>query len=84
MFETLVKKVGSLFVNQQDRQRDAFLGASVDFIDLENRMRIVEMNPQPFAFYSTVAAQHALIERYGCYAQTPLLRRMPKPLPQSS
>lgn len=52
MFETLVKKVGSLFVNQQDRQRDAFLGASVDFIDLENRMRLLEMNPQPFAFYS--------------------------------
>lgn len=52
MFETLVKKVGSLFANQQDRQRDAFLGASVDFVDLENRMRLLEMNHQPFAIYS--------------------------------
>lgn len=53
MFVTLLKKVGSLFVNSRDRQRDAFLGTSVDLVELENRMRMVEMNHQPFAFYSS-------------------------------
>lgn len=58
MFETLVKKVGSLFVNPRDHQRDAFLGASVDFVDLQNRMRILEMSHQPFAFYSNDAPRN--------------------------
>ena len=58
MFETLVKKIGSLFINSRDRQRDASLGAPIDFIDFENRMRILEMNHQPFAFYSNDAPRN--------------------------
>ncbi|MFM0339989.1 DUF3563 family protein [Paraburkholderia fungorum] len=53
MFEKLARTLGSLLIRSQDRERDAFLGASVDFVDLENRMRMLEMNHQPFAFYAS-------------------------------
>ena len=51
MFEKLARTLGSLLTRSHDRQRDEFLGASVDFVDLENRMRMLEMNHQPYAFY---------------------------------
>ncbi|MFM0015914.1 DUF3563 family protein [Paraburkholderia sediminicola] len=53
MFEKLARTLISLLTEPQDRQRDAFLGASVDFVDLENRMRMLEMNHQPFTFYAS-------------------------------
>jgi hypothetical protein len=52
MFEKFAKGLGSLFFDSRDRQRGAFLAEAVDFADLENRMRMLEMNHQPFAFYS--------------------------------
>ncbi|MFM0226994.1 DUF3563 family protein [Paraburkholderia dipogonis] len=57
MFEKFAKGLGSFFFNSRDRHRDAFLAESVDFIDLESRMRMLEMNHQPFAFYSRDASR---------------------------
>jgi Protein of unknown function (DUF3563) len=58
MFEKLAKTLSSLLTDPHDRQRDAFLGASVDFVDLENRLRMLEMNHQPFTFYTNSTPRH--------------------------
>jgi hypothetical protein len=58
MFDKLARTLSTLLPDPQDRQRDAFLGASVDFVDLENRTRIFEMNHQPFTFYANPTPRH--------------------------
>ncbi|MFM0200143.1 DUF3563 family protein [Paraburkholderia fungorum] len=53
MFGKLARTLSSLLSKPQVRQRDTFRGASVDLVDLENRMRMLEMNHQPFTFYES-------------------------------
>lgn len=53
MFEKLAKTLNSLLTDRQERQRGAGHGVPVDFGELENGMRMLEMNHQPFTFYAS-------------------------------
>lgn len=55
MFAEFAKKLGTLFVATEDHERDAYLASSVDFVDLEHRMRNTESNHYSFGSYSSGA-----------------------------
>jgi hypothetical protein len=55
MFANFAKRLGALFVNTEELQRDTYLASSTDFVDLEHRMYVVETAHYPFTLYSASA-----------------------------
>jgi hypothetical protein len=55
MFANFAKRLGALFVNTEELQRDTYLASSTDFVDLEHRMYVVETAHYPFTLYSAGA-----------------------------
>lgn len=55
MFANLAKRLSALFVSTEEQERDNYLAASADFVDLNHRIQMLEMNHQPFTLYSSGA-----------------------------
>lgn len=55
MFANLAKKLSALFITTEEQQRDTYLASSVDFADLEHRLRYLETDHHPFTLYSAGA-----------------------------
>ncbi|MFM0174213.1 DUF3563 family protein [Paraburkholderia sediminicola] len=51
MFAELTKKLGALLINTEDHEREAFLASSVDLVDLEHRINVVETHADPARWY---------------------------------
>jgi hypothetical protein len=52
MFSKFAKTLNEFFFTTEERKREAYLGESVDFVDLERRIHAFEMNHQPITLYS--------------------------------
>ncbi len=52
MFSKIAKTLDKFFTTTEEQKREAYLGESVDFVDLERRMQAFEMNHQPITLYS--------------------------------
>jgi hypothetical protein len=57
MFANFAKRLGALFVNTEEQQRDTYLASSTDYVDLEHRIHVVETAHYPFTLYSASAPQ---------------------------
>lgn len=59
MFAHISNRLGTLFspFHHRDRERDAYLAASSDLVDLERRMRQCDHGGYPFSPYSN-GVQH--------------------------
>jgi hypothetical protein len=55
MFASIAQKLKTLFMSTEDQERDAYLASSVDFVDLEYRLHMLEMSHQPYSLYSSGA-----------------------------
>ena len=52
MFSKFAKTLNEFFFATEEQKREAYLGESVDFVDLERRIHAFEMNHQPITLYS--------------------------------
>ncbi|MGA3246625.1 MAG: DUF3563 family protein [Paraburkholderia sp.] len=57
MFASFMKRLGTLFVNTEEQERDTYLASSADYVDLEHRAYVVETAHHPFTLYSSGAPQ---------------------------
>jgi hypothetical protein len=51
MFAELAKKLTALLSSTEDREREAYLASSVDLVDLEHRINVVETHADPARWY---------------------------------
>ena len=52
MFTELAKKLSALLITTEDHEREAYLASSVDLVDLEHRIKVVETHADPVRWYS--------------------------------
>jgi hypothetical protein len=55
MFASFAKRLGALFINTEEQERDTYLASSADYVDLEHRIYLVETAHYPFTLYSSSA-----------------------------
>ncbi|MGF6721807.1 hypothetical protein P3T43_001154 [Paraburkholderia sp. GAS41] len=55
MFANFAKRLGALFVNTEEQQRDIYLASSADYVELEHRIHVIETAHSPFILYSSNA-----------------------------
>jgi hypothetical protein len=51
MFAELAKKLTALLSSTEDREREAYLASSVDLVDLEHRINVIETHADPARWY---------------------------------
>jgi hypothetical protein len=54
MLTELAHRLGTLFTETRDRERDAYLASSTDLAELERRMRHLDDGGYPFHVHSSV------------------------------
>lgn len=57
MFANFAKRLGALFVNTEEHQRDTYLASATDYVDLEHRIQVIETAHSPFILYSSNASR---------------------------
>jgi hypothetical protein len=53
MFAELAKKLSALLITTEDHERESYLASSVDLVDLEHRINVVETHADPARWYSS-------------------------------